>query len=111
MKINDKPAPSDSVSFADLVKQQKSNEAMEIVVVRDGQEETLKAAQMPQTVQEAPVGGRGLPGFAGPKRLPQFIAPLGNGGQAMSQSSEPPVNGVRITQRTFGIPVITLPKA
>jgi hypothetical protein len=101
VKLNDKAAPSDPLSFANLVKEQKENAAMEIVVVRDGKEETLKGVVMPQTVQAAPLGGRpGLPGFGGPNRLAPNRLPVMPGnpfdGVIRSFHMESNINGIRI---------------
>jgi len=103
VKLGDKAAPSDPLSFANLVKEQKANEAIDIVVLRDGKEEMLKNVEMPQTVQAAPLGGRpGLPGFAArnplaPNRLP--VMP-GNpfDGVIRSFHMEANINGTRITR-------------
>lgn len=99
VKLNDKPAPSDPVGFAELVKAQKASAAMDIVVVRDGKEETLKGVAMPQAVQPAPLVGR--PGFGGPKRFVPIPAnPFdGNAPNIQMQAN---INGTRISRKQVG---------
>jgi predicted metalloprotease with PDZ domain len=44
VKVGDKSVPSDAAGFTKLVKDQQPNEAVDLVVVRDGKEETIKGA-------------------------------------------------------------------
>ena len=71
VKINNKTVPGDLESFAKLVKDQKPNEAMELGIVRNGKEETLKEAMMPALVQTGAGSRRplrpGLGAFAMPR--------------------------------------------
>src|ERR1043166_479684 len=53
VKINDKSVPTDFDAFQKLVKDQKVDQAADIVIVREGKEQTLKAAKMPALVQNA----------------------------------------------------------
>ena len=62
IKLKDKSVPNDLDGFAKLVKDQKVEDAADLVVVRDGKEETLKAAKMPAIVQATPFAGGGKPG-------------------------------------------------
>jgi hypothetical protein len=62
LKVKDKSVPNDADGFAILVRNQKADEAADLVVVRDGKEETLKAAKMPASVQINPIVGGGKPG-------------------------------------------------
>jgi hypothetical protein len=68
VKINDKSVPNEFDGFAKLVKEQKVDQAADLVVVRRGKEETIKSAKMPAVVQATPNagGGRlGRPGVGG----------------------------------------------
>jgi len=68
LKIGATPVPNDAVGFAKLVKDQKENEPLDLVVIRNGKEQTIKAAKMPALVQNVvgPGGGiRGGGGFGG----------------------------------------------
>ena len=64
VKINNKAVPNTLDGFMKLVKDQKADEAVDIVAVRMGKEETIKAAKMPAIVQGSG-GGGGVP-FARP---------------------------------------------
>jgi membrane-associated protease RseP (regulator of RpoE activity) len=70
VKINNKAVPSDLDGFVKFIKEQKPEEAVDLVVVRNGKEETLKGVRMPANVQ-AGGGGR----FARPM-LPNPLFPL-----------------------------------
>jgi membrane-associated protease RseP (regulator of RpoE activity) len=66
VKINDKSVPSEYEAFQKVVKDQKVDQAADLVVVRQGKEQTLKGAKMPALVQNArPNGGAGRPGMGG----------------------------------------------
>ncbi|MBI2808056.1 MAG: PDZ domain-containing protein [Planctomycetes bacterium] len=64
VKINGKPVPSDPTDFGKLVKDQTPEQGVELVVVRNGKEETIKGAKMPATAQFVQPGVRQIrPGF------------------------------------------------
>lgn len=65
LKINNKAVPSDANGFITLVKDHKAADPLDLVVVRDGKEETIKGVKMPVAVA-APKGGALVrPGFGG----------------------------------------------
>ncbi len=66
VKINNKAVPNHLDGLTSLVKDQKPDARIELVVVRDGKEETLKSALMPATVQGGFGAGKmGRPGIGG----------------------------------------------
>lgn len=65
LKIGKQAVPSDLTEFAKLVKEQKSNEPTDLVVIRKGKEETIKSAKMPVVVQNVGGGAGGLGGIGG----------------------------------------------
>jgi hypothetical protein len=69
VRINARPVPTDLDGFRKLVKEEKLDEGADLVVVRDGKEETIKSARLPTLVEfDAPPtkrGRGGLGGFAG----------------------------------------------
>lgn len=74
VRIGQTAAPSDFDAFSKVVAKQKADEPLELVVVRNGKEVTLKAARMPAIVQL----GVGDPGFGGGGRrlaMPRFDLP------------------------------------
>jgi membrane-associated protease RseP (regulator of RpoE activity) len=62
VKFGDKSVPNDATSFGMLVKEHKAEEPIDLVVVRDGKEETLKGAKMPALVQNLTGKGGGFGG-------------------------------------------------
>ncbi len=62
VKVNGKPVPNDGAGFEKLVKDLNA-EKFDIIVIRDGKEETLKGTQMPGLVQNNPIGGNRPGGF------------------------------------------------
>ncbi len=110
VKINEESVPNDLDGFAKLVKDQKVDAAADLVVVRMGQEETLKAAKMPMVVQASQVPMRpgfraGGAGFAFPNiRInPGNLQPgqFGPGGNTTVRM-ETVVNGVRTLRQQDG---------
>ncbi|MSU77954.1 MAG: PDZ domain-containing protein [Gemmataceae bacterium] len=114
VKINGKPVPNDGAGLEKLVKDLNA-EKFDIVVLRDGKEETLKGTQMPALVQNNPIGGGGraggiqirngfmLRGFQitprpnpNQPKLPMAGIPLQN------SSSDINVNGTRIIRKQRG---------
>jgi len=65
VKIGDKSVPNDPDTFAKLVKDQKADAPIDVVVVRNGKEETIKGAQMPALVQNGPDRGNFGRNFGG----------------------------------------------
>jgi hypothetical protein len=72
VRINDKSVPNDLDGFAKLLKDEKVDQAADLVVVRKGKEETLKASKMPAAVQANPNAGGGRIGRPG---LPGIVIP------------------------------------
>ena len=67
VKINNKAVPTGIEEFVKLVKDQKQDEAIDLVVVRNGKEETLKGARMPAVAQTGGGGRRpAVPNFPFP---------------------------------------------
>jgi membrane-associated protease RseP (regulator of RpoE activity) len=96
VKINNKVVPSDVDRFSKLVKDQKADEAIDLVVVRDGKEQTLKDAQMPALVQGGFENGKGRrPGFGG---FGGNRNPIGKGFGKGGRNLDMSVNGVRISR-------------
>ena len=62
VKVNGKPVPNDGAGFEKLVKDLNADK-FDIIVIRDGKEETLKGTQMPGLVQNNPIGGNRPGGF------------------------------------------------
>jgi hypothetical protein len=114
VKIGDKSVPNDHSAFIKLVKDQKENEPMDLVVVRKGKQETLKGAKMPALVQN--VGGRGgnggFGGFGGrpPIGFPRIqinpgglpINPFLGGGKLDKLHLEMTVNGAKLVKDQDG---------
>lgn len=75
VKINNKAVPNDAAGFAKLVKDQNATDPMDLVVVRNGKEETIKGARMPVLVQAAPNGGFGGRGAGGAGGFGGIIIP------------------------------------
>ncbi len=113
VKINNKSVPSDLDAFSKLLRDEKVDEAADLVVVRKGKEETLKAVKMPATVQFTPLGGVGKPGRIGIAGLPGVFGgvrinpanprpnPFGPG-QVTKLHLEMNVNGAKITHKQEG---------
>lgn len=80
LKIGKHVVPRDADGFAKLVKEQKENEPIDLVVIRKGKEEAIKGAKMPVLVQG--VGGAGgggggaIGGVGGIGRGPAMVAKL-----------------------------------
>ena len=72
VRINEKSVPNDLDGFTKLVKDQKVDQAADLVVVRRGKEETIKGVKMPAVVQGNPNAGGGRLGRPG---LPGIIIP------------------------------------
>jgi len=79
VKINNRAVPNDVTGFALLVKDQKAEEPFDLVVVREGKEQTIKGARMPAVVQNmnagrgpAGLGGLGGMAFGGGLQLQMF---------------------------------------
>lgn len=95
VKLNDKAVPNDANGFAKLVKDMKADD-IDIVVLRDGKEQTIKGTKMPAIVQNiGGAGGIGRPGglggiLIGPRiqiknprinpnpNIPNIVIPQGN---------------------------------
>lgn len=105
VKLNNKPVPSDFDSFGKLVKGQKVDDPLDIVVVRDGKEEMVKGAKMPAVVQINPAGGRfGRPGIGGIGGIgfPRIqIGRVARNG-ARNLSIDMNINGERIVRKENG---------
>jgi membrane-associated protease RseP (regulator of RpoE activity) len=113
VKINHKAVSSEPTAFAKLVKEQNAAEPMELVVLRDGKEETIKNATMPAVVQ-MPSAGRPMPAFGGLQlqRFPLAIPgaringrlPFENGllGKPQNMNVEMTINGAKIRKRQNG---------
>lgn len=112
VKVNNQPVPNDVAGFAKLVKEQRSTDAVECTVVRNGKEETIKGIKMPATVQAGPnLGGRpGAPFFMMPRitinpgpRIPNannlFPNPFQQGGGVQNLQMEMTVNGAKISRK------------
>jgi membrane-associated protease RseP (regulator of RpoE activity) len=97
VKINNKVVASDVDRFSKLVKDQKADEAIDLVVVRDGKEQTLKGAQMPGLVQGGFDGGKGRRpggfGLGGVNRVP-IVKGVGKAGRNLDMN----INGTRISR-------------
>jgi hypothetical protein len=65
VKINDKAVPNDPDGFIRLVKDQKVDQNADLVIVRDGKEQTLKGTKMPALAQAVGFGKAGRPGGIG----------------------------------------------
>jgi PDZ domain len=71
VRVGDNGVPGDFDAFSKIVKDQKADGPLDLVVVRDGNEVTLKGAKMPAIVQlgvgDAGIGGGrfGRPGMGG----------------------------------------------
>jgi membrane-associated protease RseP (regulator of RpoE activity) len=110
VKINTKAVPSDANGLSKLLTEQKANEPLELVVLRDGKEETLKGARMPTLLQVGPILGPGgvRPGIVLPppiridlnRRLP-MINPL-QPGTITNLHIEMNVNGAKIIRDQKG---------
>lgn len=113
VKINNKMVPSDPTAFAKLVKDQDPAEAMDLVVLRNGKEETIKNARMPALVQ-TPITRRNpaigglmfrpnmmVPGMQLNPRNPRLPFPGGFGGLP-NMNVEMNINGAKISKRLTG---------
>ncbi len=120
VKINDKAVPNDGAGLEKLVKELNAQK-FDIVVLRDGKEETLKGAELPALVQNGPLGGRrpgGIQfrqGFGGlmlrgfqvvprvnPGKQPGQPNPNAGGIPLQNSSSDININGTRISRRQRG---------
>ncbi len=118
VKINGKPVPNDGAGLEKLVKDMNA-EKFDIVVLRDGKEETLKGTQMPALVQNNPIGGGGRAGIQirngfmirgfpiaprpNPKQPKQPMAnPDGAGIPLQNSSSDIDENGIKISRKQRG---------
>jgi len=113
VKINNNAVSSDATAFAKLVKEQNAAEPMDLVVLRDGKEETIKNATMPAVVQ-MPSTVRQIPAFGNMQlqRLPLAIPgarfngrlPFENGllGKAQNMNVEMMINGAKVSKRQNG---------
>jgi membrane-associated protease RseP (regulator of RpoE activity) len=124
VKVNDKAVPSDAGEFAKLVKDMNAD-AIDVVVLREGKEETIKGAKMPALVQmpstarpQLGFGGLGgLGGFGGlggmkiqplPLQIPGARiggrVPFQDGlmGKPQNLNMEMMVNGAKITKKQQG---------
>jgi len=107
VKINNQSVPNDLTGFAKLVKEQKPTDPVDLVVVRNGKEETIKGVRMPVVTHAAPIGGvrPGLPGFGGlmiPRINinPNFPAfPVPQQGAVQNLQLEMTVNGAKISKK------------
>lgn len=110
VRIGKEAVPSDFDAFSKLVKDQKAD-ALDIVVVRDGNEMTLKGAKMPDVVQLG-VGQGGIGGFGGRNgairppviiqgggigRIGAGIGGINNGFRNLNSSMM--INGARINRK------------
>jgi len=112
IKVNNKAVPSDMSALPKFVKDQNAAEPFEIVVLRDGKEETIKNATMPAVVQMPTA--RPLPAFGGIQLRPMPLAipgaringrmPFQNGlmGRPQNLNLEMNVNGARIKKVQTG---------
>ena len=107
LKIGAAQVPNDAAGFAKLVKDQKADEPIDLVVVRKGKEETIKGAKMPALVQNVVgpgVGGAGIarmPGIVGP-RIPALpLNPL-MPGKLDKLHMEMSVNGAKVVKDQEG---------
>jgi len=108
LKINAQSVPNDIEGFNKLVKEQKVADSADIVVIRDGKEETLKGAKMPAVAQMNPIGGRGgvnriaIGGIFGQRiQIIQRGNPL-QPGAINKLHIERTVNGAKVVQRQNG---------
>ena len=104
VKIGDKSVPSDAAGFTKLVKDQKPTEPVDLVVVRNGKEETLKGAKMPALVQSTGgAGGRGgvpgIPGIVFPRIQFNPRVPNNPFGAIQNLHLEMTVNGAKIVRK------------
>jgi PDZ domain len=104
LKIGATPVPNDVAGFAKLVKDQKADDPVDLVVIRKGKEETLKGAKMPAQVQNTVVGGGvgRLPGIVGPRIPPLQINPLLMPGKLDKLHMEMTVNGAKVVRDQDG---------
>jgi hypothetical protein len=104
VRVNDKSVPNDLAGFAKLVKDERVDQAADIVVVRGGKEETIKAAKMPAVVQANPnagggrIGRPGLPGIVIPRmQINPFLQ-----GPIQKLHLEMTVNGAKMVRKQDG---------
>jgi hypothetical protein len=106
IKIAGKSVPNDSFDFTKLVSDQKVNEGADLVVVRNGKEETLKGASMPTLVQSKGTvggiqfGGGGIQIGGGGKIIPRPINP--RLGVIQNLHLEMTLNGAKIVRDQKG---------
>jgi hypothetical protein len=102
IKFGDKSVPNDATSFGLLVKDHKANEPIDLTVVRDGKEQTLKGAKMPALVQNGGgIGGRPAPA---PLLIPRLqLNPRGPNpllpGTIQNLHLEMTVNGAKVIRK------------
>jgi C-terminal processing protease CtpA/Prc len=65
VKINNQPVPGDLNGLVKLVREQKSVDKVDLVVLRDGKEESILNTRMPAVVQLDQASGRWSRGLAG----------------------------------------------
>ncbi len=101
VKIGATQVPNDPAGFAKLVKDQKANEPIDLVVVRLGKEETIKGAKMPALVQSIGGGIGRMPGIVGPRIPVMPINPL-MPGKLDKLHMEMTVNGAKLVKDQDG---------
>lgn len=116
VRVGKTAVPNDFDAFSKVVKDQKPDADIDLVVVRDGAEKSLKATKMPATVQlgvgnESFVPGfgkKGRPGFGGPGGfpgrgaiMPRIEINRGNGG-VINMSTTLNINGAKIVRSQNG---------
>ena len=107
VRVNDKSVPNDLEGFAKLLKDEKVDQAADIVVVRRGKEETIKAAKMPAVVQANPnasggrIGRPGLPGIVIPRIQ---INPANRGG--INQLLQGPIQKLHLEMTINGAKMV-----
>lgn len=106
VKLNDKNVPNSIDGFIKLLKEQNANEGMDLVVVRDGKEEMLKAAKMPAAVQGIANNGRpirpGIINIGGMGGIGRIQINGGNMNGARNLDLQMNVNGEKITRKENG---------
>jgi len=109
LKIGAQTIPNDAEGFGKLVKDQKENEPIDLVVIRKGKEETLKGVKMPALVQNSRGGPAigGIGGIGGRPGTPHININNGGfqlnlfsgGGKVNKLHVEMSVNGATITKK------------
>jgi membrane-associated protease RseP (regulator of RpoE activity) len=124
VKVNNKAVPSHLGDFAKLVKEQNPGDAMDLVVLRKGKEETIKGVKMPVTAQANPsynpgFGGRGGVGGVGNLGILQLriaqqqarlqqgmpmvpLLPMQQQGSVQNLHLEMIINGAKVTRKQTG---------